>query len=343
MRGFTLLEVVLSLALSIILLGAMYMAMDVQVRTVQLGQTQVENAQLARTLLRIIADDLRSTVVFSPADLATLEEYANAGNLESVLSEDLVQEVLGEPLPPEDGAPPEEFPEEGPPVEEEEPLEEVEPAEELIDPAAATSNLDPEEAGALAEEMVPEQWPGVYGSSFQLQIDVSRLPRLDQYQAVPMTEDGEVRDHTSDIKTVAYFVIPHSEGSVRASGLYRRELDRAATLWASEQGGTSALDESAEPLAPEVTGLQFRYYDGQQWVTEWNSNERGAPPLMIEIAISMRSARRNLPSNSSVFGGILGTNQQNQLPDEVYRLMVHLPAASHLALEEGEQFLETEQ
>ena len=48
---------------------------------------------------------------------------------------------------------------------------------------------------------------GLYGSASSLQFDISRLPRVDQYEALysPNSELGVV-DIPSDIKTVIYFV-----------------------------------------------------------------------------------------------------------------------------------------
>ena len=42
----------------------------------------------------------------------------------------------------------------------------------------------------------------------------------------------------------------------------RRELDRAVTLFAAEQGSSlSDLDQSLDPMAPEVTDITFDYWD----------------------------------------------------------------------------------
>jgi len=60
--GFTLLEVVLSLGLATLLLVLMGAAIDVYFRVLDYGRTEVEEAQLSRTLLQMIAADLRNTV-----------------------------------------------------------------------------------------------------------------------------------------------------------------------------------------------------------------------------------------------------------------------------------------
>ena len=50
--GYTLLEVLLALAISLLLVAALYMALDVQFRYMQSGQNAVAEGQLARGLLK---------------------------------------------------------------------------------------------------------------------------------------------------------------------------------------------------------------------------------------------------------------------------------------------------
>ncbi|HBH51551.1 MAG TPA: hypothetical protein DDY91_06615 [Planctomycetaceae bacterium] len=65
-RGFTLFEVVVALALSVLLLAGVYAAMDLYWRFSTTGQEEVERAQIARAVLRRIETDLRSVVYQSP-------------------------------------------------------------------------------------------------------------------------------------------------------------------------------------------------------------------------------------------------------------------------------------
>lgn len=70
--GFTLLEVILSLVLSAMLLAAVAMAIEIYLGQLDVGRTEVEQSQLARALLRRMADDLRSAVAYRPIDYAQL-------------------------------------------------------------------------------------------------------------------------------------------------------------------------------------------------------------------------------------------------------------------------------
>ena len=64
-RGFTLLELILALGLTVIVVGLVSMAVGTQLRLAAAGRAQVQEAQLARALLHRIADDLHNAVPYS--------------------------------------------------------------------------------------------------------------------------------------------------------------------------------------------------------------------------------------------------------------------------------------
>lgn len=76
-RGFTLLEVVLALGLTVVLMAAIYGALNLYWRFSSAGREQMERAQLARTLLAKIAADIRSVVYTEPPPA---NETATAGS-----------------------------------------------------------------------------------------------------------------------------------------------------------------------------------------------------------------------------------------------------------------------
>jgi hypothetical protein len=61
-RGITLLELILALGLSGLVLYAVAMSIDLHLRVLDVRRTNVEEAQVARAVLHMIANDLRSTV-----------------------------------------------------------------------------------------------------------------------------------------------------------------------------------------------------------------------------------------------------------------------------------------
>jgi hypothetical protein len=184
----------------------------------------------------------------------------------------------------------------------------------------------------------PDMVVGLYGSAGQLQFDISRLPRVDQYQAVVSSNSQlGVVDIPSDIKTVTYFLrssdsAAESSGPVNAlsggpqpsttgqgSGLMRRELDRAVSVWAEGNGSTSATYADAQMLAEEVTSLQFQYFDGTQWLADWNSDEAGGLPTAVEIIMAIQPGLADAAAESDSAAPLP--------PAQIFRQVVHLPIA----------------
>jgi len=64
-HGFTLLEVMLALGLTSLILVALGMTIDFHLRVRDTGRMHIEEAHLARVLLRRIADDLRATIPYT--------------------------------------------------------------------------------------------------------------------------------------------------------------------------------------------------------------------------------------------------------------------------------------
>ncbi|HMP03276.1 MAG TPA: type II secretion system protein GspJ [Gemmatales bacterium] len=64
--GYTLLEVVVSISIGLLLLAALYVALDVQLRYMASGQRAVAEAQLARGLLNRVAADVRASLAMLP-------------------------------------------------------------------------------------------------------------------------------------------------------------------------------------------------------------------------------------------------------------------------------------
>jgi hypothetical protein len=191
----------------------------------------------------------------------------------------------------------------------------------------------------------------LYGTQYELTLDVSRLPRA--YEYIPpmgaMTSPT-LTDVPGDIKTVSYFVQSPSmigvEDTMSAfndaasvtpnftSGLVRRQLDRAIIAYAEEAGDTMRLSRTGELIAPEVVSLEFAYFDGTQWLYEWDSSTQ-ALPWLVQITLGMQSATGE--SKAEMEAGIslsaLTYEQQAAYGIEVYELVVAIPGAQLKAAE----------
>jgi prepilin-type N-terminal cleavage/methylation domain-containing protein len=347
-RGMTLLELVLALALSGLLLMAISMALHIHWRAFDGKRSRVEEAQLASAILRNISDDIRGTLKFEPPNL----EGLNLGSLASNALGSVASGALSGGETENGGG-------EGDPMETPNPTPSpMQPATTPM-PSNNTQNQGgggtgggdstatgggtesgASTTGATTEETMPaESGPsvvvGLYGSATQLQFDISRLPRVDQYQSLE-TDDGSLQV-PSDIKTVVYFlaseestvgagafamteaVQPSTTGAGR--GLMRAESDRAVSAYGELNGSSDSLFAGARLLAAEVTSVQFQYFDGTEWLTEWNSDDLGGLPTAIEVLLTIGAPQSGSESSASP----MMAQPLDAVSQPTYRMVVHLP------------------
>lgn len=182
-----------------------------------------------------------------------------------------------------------------------------------------------------ASETAPPK-PGVYGDQFNLQIDLSRLPRVEEFQALESGQSN-VSDIPSDIKTVSWYLAEGDSSATQRSvldgagsasgGLIRREMDRAVTSYANYAGTVDSLASGEQLIAPEVTSLEFRYFDGAEWLTEWDMEEKKGLPMAVEITIAIRP----LVSDNEAQASGQPQAVDDGSNDMLYRTVVHLPSA----------------
>ena len=70
------------------------------------------------------------------------------------------------------------------------------------------------------------------------------------------------------------------------TGLIRSEGDRLIVQTIEEKGGGAAMASKSQALAPEVSALAFRYFDGTHWQTVWDSVSNGYLPRAVEVSIA---------------------------------------------------------
>ena len=111
-----------------------------------------------------------------------------------------------------------------------------------------------------------------------------------------LEENFALTDIPSDVKTITYYVqsldtLEPEEADVLeddvtiASGLVRRRMDRAVTTFAAENGNADDLMQLGDVIAPEVMEIEFQYWDGLQWLLEWDSEVNKGLPVAVEIRL----------------------------------------------------------
>ncbi len=248
MAGFTLIEVLVAVAMALLLLTAVYSAIDMHWRFESAGQLELQRGQVARAVYSRLSIDIRSVQFVAPdPEEAELEddESGDDESLDDVDADDLFQMqslgVMGtstrltlhvnKPVPPRSFA-----------------MGEADEAIELIE----------------SEQRSVTWFLADLGGG---ELEGMSAARFSDDQAI--VASGLILGVSPD-------------GPL---GLARSEVDRLAGSFDEPAESDSSLAEAAEFLAPEINSLSFRYFDGTDWQDEWDSIEQSAIPTAIEIVI----------------------------------------------------------
>ncbi len=323
--GFTLLELMLSLTLIVVATALIGSLMQMYARNFASRGEDIRRMQLARAVLNMIAEDIRSVVIEQEYDGTVLEQQLGGGSGGGG-SGGGGQAAGGASGGGGLGSGP-----------------------SLASEQAPADNTAASTEGDLTETIVNRP-PGIYGDQYTLIVDVSRLPRPDEYM-VQQTSllDGSLTDIPGDIKTVTYFVqAPTNQGvaddmagfgttadnSGLVGGLVRRALDRGVTAYAEEMGNVTQLSRTGDLVAPEIVAIEFAYFDSElaQWVYEWDSSVQSLPWL-IQISLVIQSATASeqgqLQPGTPLSSMTIADRQA--LGVEVYELVVAIPGANLVA------------
>jgi type II secretory pathway pseudopilin PulG len=351
-HGLTLLELMLALSLSGMVLYAISFAVHLHMRALDIRRTNVEESRLARSILQMIANDLRSTIPNYEVDFSGIE--AMIKNSASATAADVADALGGDSGSGDSGSGDSGSGGSGGTgtggtgtggtgtggtgtgTGEEEVVDET-----LGDDTPGSSNtIDLANATTLPAET------GLFGNMSQLQVDISRVPRPDQllayYNNQAAGTANELRDLPSDIKTVTYYVqIDGGQGvqddfskadDPTKSGLVRRSLDRQVTQYAALSGTTTQLFQTGELLGPEVVEIQFLYFDGTELLPEWDSIEMKGLPLAVQVTLVLRPSRPVQPNSEQFI-----QTEANAITQDgylIYQMLVHLPLGKFVEEEE---------
>ncbi|MCA9175551.1 MAG: prepilin-type N-terminal cleavage/methylation domain-containing protein [Planctomycetales bacterium] len=368
-RGYTLLELLLALALSSLVIYSILWAIQLHLRSLDVRRTSIEEAQLARAVMRMISDDLRSAIQHREQDFSGVEDV-----LANALSQSAEELALRAGLLDESGM-----------------LDASNPGGDAGAGGGAggaggatggdTSGTGGDDTGSdteLTEDvelsyttdiadsgMVPPV-VGLYGNATQLQIDVSRVQRADELYT--QTASAQAVAPTSDIQSTSYFLRGAAFGAASTvggtapmtglqqrtpggmtgapfdpfgatAGLVRRSVSRSAALFESTSGGMGGglgggFNGSAheEIIAPECVAIQFEYFDGFEWAAEWDSLIKGGLPFCVAVQFTLRSDQGDEDEDQ-----FAASDSSNLM---VYRQIIPIPTAEPITPEEEAENLE---
>jgi Tfp pilus assembly protein PilV len=276
-HGLSLVEVLISLALSMLLLSAVYTAIELYFRQSHAGQEEIEKNQLARVLLQRIELDLRSVSYReSTATTTDADSDANGTTGKSGTSSGTSSGGTSSSGQAASGA--------------------AANGTTGTDSTTTTSTVKtPADAFSGSDS-------GLFGDSQTMVLHVSRpnrdLGSLQQMNAQMMG------NRTSDLKTVAFFVAGSGSGGLQSMaaaqfatqskggkisthGLARMEGERLALQLADKNGSVGSMLGQTQMLAPEVSRVAFRYFDGSMWQVQWDSVSYGGLPRAVEVTLEM--------------------------------------------------------
>jgi|GEM_PF-1422053 len=312
-RAFTLIEVMIVLALLTTLILFISMALDIHLRQMLISRTEVEEARLARVILETIAKDIRSVVIPLREEQLEVDTAALTGVMGMPGAADLLDGIDREAL---------------------ENYEADEDGEEPLIYGTLPGIYGDVEWIQIDTARLPRG--EMYGSR---QIRRGTSFAADRLSATKTVFYYLGRDTGTLAMDDPLYQPDRLTGSIGRSydpnalqyGLFRRQLDRYAMQYAIHEGLDWEYERDDEPLAPEVERIEFYYFDPTieqlstmgDWVEYWDMDERQMLPSAVMIVVGIR---RN------DFGrGLLSLGQTNDRESVVtYSLIVEIPVTQDI-------------
>lgn len=263
--AFTLLEVLLGMVLSIALMSGLWASLNLYTKIFSSGHAEVEQAQLIQGLLSKLSLELRAAVPPPKQEESSSTSSANdplgqlaSTSLETSSSRGLRGEAHWIEI-------------------------------DLVLPLLVTSqNSDTEDPASRGVNT-----PGVP------ELATVRYYIAEPDLVTPVT-DGTSSDEVAGLVRFArpWGGHPGAEeaNSMTVFGSSSQGLDGYSAITDALAAGTDPASEllmnsqdkhAPQLLASEVSQLEFRYFDGQFWASQWDSRTSGSLPLAVEVAVAI--------------------------------------------------------
>lgn len=328
--GFTLMEVVLAIALTSIVMYMLTTAIELFMIRVDSSRSRVESAQLARTLLDQIAADLTATRLYAPGSGTS----GSGGQSSGGQSRGAASGTGGS-------------------------ASQTSSSGAQASGGQASGGATGGTSSAPTTLLTASNVQGIYGTDEEVRIDraayanwqraAREVDPLEESTAADMPAtvryylgDG---DYLSSDQAARQGVVEETATNVR--GLYRETLPTAALSGQTDPLASDSQSDDAkvELLAPEVVKLSLQYFNGEELVDSWDSFESKGLPLGVEIRLTLHEPRLDdQPDAEEEARQLAGQFAESELVE--YRRFVRIlaispqPAAEALLpkpAEQGEQ------
>ena len=278
-RAFTLIEVIIVLALMTTILLIISMVLDIYLRQMIINRTEVEEARLARVILEAIAKDIRSVIVplreeQLEVDISAFTGIMTLDGVDDLLDDFDLEDILGE-------------------------NEDIERDEGLMFYGVLPGIYGGPERIQIDTGRLPR---GEMYSSRQIRRGTSlAADRLSASKTVKYylgrdTGQFSIDDPRYQPERLMGALGRSLDPNALQYGLFRRQLDRQAMQYAIQMGLEMDDEQYDEPLAPEVERIAFYYFDPtieQQgmigdWVEVWDMDDRQSLPWAVMITVAIR-------------------------------------------------------
>lgn len=262
--AFTLLELLLSLSLTITLLTVVYSALELHWRFSTLGQIEVERGQIARAVLTKISADIRSTM-FSASTDAYTDDYTSDDDTEAdTIPLDDPDEIYEDTVP------------------------------EVTDPADAYAGSSVGVFGDAVSLVLHIRRP--YRTIAGADEDALNPHSQSDQKSVSYFLAGGEGSLASMVAGQFQIKNDYEDG---IDGLARMSGDRFTLALADQQGDLVQLASQTKLIAEEINSLSFEYHDGTEWLKEWDSDLQERVPNAIGVTIGFREP--NHPEGSILY------------------------------------------
>jgi prepilin-type N-terminal cleavage/methylation domain-containing protein len=263
--GFTLLELMVSVGLTTLLMGAIYGAMSTYWNLAMDSHDEIERSQIARSLLQKLARDIRACTF----------------------------------------------------------------AEQTTEPD--TDSLDSEDAIGTDEVGTSVYKNGLIGTDRDLVLYISYPARELNY--VPAPDAVGTVDRNSDLMIVRWLMAESNGGGLSSTIAEQHATDGDGSIagLARGSGGVTGFGqaiendnvklqvESTKLLAAEVQSVLFEYFDGVEWLAEWDTSSINKMPQAVRIELTLRKAPESGDGSAA---------NPRDLPATTHQLVVPIPVAS---------------
>jgi Tfp pilus assembly protein PilV len=254
--GFTLLEVLLASLIAILLLAALYLAMDMTLRQTQQSHENMDVENLWTGVFNRIVQDFSQSLAPLPPKSggnSSASASSSASTSSSSTTATATTTTTNDPtavVPTGQGT--------------------VAPAPSTTTTttATATASTDPSSSDPSTATATPSAadiglQSGILGTDKQLTVFMSRLPGT-MTSALGLATPSNGNQLPSDLVRVTYWI------SSSGTGLCRQERPWVTALGIQDNTDPDLSNESGDLLVPEVEDVTFEYFDGQSWQSQWN-------------------------------------------------------------------------